>query len=286
MTGYGRGEVARDGYRAVFELSSVNSRFLEVSLRLPRALAGLEPALRSLVESRLSRGKIYCQLTWERTAWAPSQELNEPLADWYITTLRRLGAKHKLSLDLSVGDLTRIPDMWMAQTEGVSEKIEAILRESLSQSLDQMKVTRRTEGQALCDDMRKRLANVERLTARVRSLADLVPAAIREKLAARLREILGDAGLDPQRLAQEVALLAERADITEECVRLQVHTQNFSAALDDAEAVGRRLNFLLQEMNREANTIGSKSNTADISTLVVELKEELERMREQVQNIE
>jgi uncharacterized protein (TIGR00255 family) len=286
MTGFGRGEVARDGFKATFELSSVNSRFLEVSLRLPRWLLAMESPLRALVDARLSRGKIYGQLSWERTEGASPQTFNEPLADWYIETLKRLAAKHQLPNELHVGALMNVPDMWAAQNDVPDDRVEGILREALTLALDQLEHSRQEEGRALAGDFKQRLAHIDGLLQRIRALAAEVPQAIRDKLATRVSELFGNGGYDPQRLAQEVAYLAERADITEECVRLEVHRLHFAAALDGPEAAGRRLNFLTQEMNREANTIGSKSVSGELSTAVVELKEELERIREQVQNVE
>jgi uncharacterized protein (TIGR00255 family) len=286
MTGFGRGEVVRDGCRAVFELSSVNSRFLEVSLRLPRWLMGMEAPLRAVIDKRLSRGKVFGQLTWERADLAPTQSFNEPLAEWYIESLKHIAAKHASLGQLTLGDLVRIPDLWGSQAENIDATIESVLNDALSAALDQLIEARRREGQALAHDLAERIGTVENLVGKIRALADTVPAAMREKLNARIQELFGQAGYDPQRLAQEVAYMAERADITEECVRLLVHTKHFVETLSAGEAAGRRLNFLMQEMNREANTIGSKSASSEISTYAVGLKEELERIREQVQNIE
>jgi uncharacterized protein (TIGR00255 family) len=286
MTGFGRGEVVRDGYRAVFELSSVNSRFLEISLRLPRWLMGMESPLRGLIDKRLSRGKIFGQLTWERVEFAPNQAPNDALVDWYVETLQRIGARHTSLGPLALGDLLRIPDLWGTQAETIDATVESVLTESLNAALEQLVTARRREGEALARDLRERVAIIESCVGQVKQLAATVPATIRDRLNTRIQELLGQTGVEPQRIAQEVAFLADRADITEECVRLLVHTGHFVETLEAGEAAGRRLNFLLQEMNREANTIASKSVSAEISSLAVQLKEELERIREQVQNIE
>jgi len=286
MTGFGRGEVLRDGCRAVFELSSVNSRFLEVSIRLPRWLMGMEAPLRGLIDKRMSRGKIFGQLTWERTDLAPTQAFNDQLADWYVEKLSAVGARHKSLGPLTQGDLLRVPDLWGSQSENIDATIESILNDALTAALDQLVEARNREGQALAHDLAERAQLVEDYVGKIKVLADLVPAAMRDKLAARVQELFGQAGYDPARLSQEIAYMAERADITEECVRLLVHTKHFTETLSSGEAAGRRLNFLMQEMNREANTIGSKSASSEISTYAVQLKEELERIREQVQNIE
>jgi uncharacterized protein (TIGR00255 family) len=286
MTGFGRGEVLRDGCRAVFELSSVNSRFLEVSIRLPRWLMGMEAPLRGLIDKRLSRGKIFGQLTWERTDLAPTQAFNDQLADWYVEKLGAVASRHKSLGPLTQGDLLRLPDLWGSQSENIDATIESILNDALTAALDQLVEARNREGQALANDLAERAQLVEDYVGKIKALADLVPAAMRDKLAARVQELFGQAGYDPARLSQEIAYMAERADITEECVRLLVHTKHFTETLGSGEAAGRRLNFLMQEMNREANTIGSKSASSEISTYAVQLKEELERIREQVQNIE
>lgn len=286
MTGFGRGEISRDGYRAVFEVSSVNSRFLEISVRLPRWLIGMEGVLRGIIDKRVSRGKVFAQLTWERTEAAPAQTFNEPLAEWYIQTLQDVGKRHQINGSLTLGDLARMPDLWTSESETIDETVEAVLLDSFNLAIDQLVSSRLSEGSALAADVLHRVELVEKYVAGIKTHAAQVPAAIREKLTSRIAELLGSAGYEPQRVAQEVAFMAERADITEECVRLLVHTKHFRDALEAADAAGRRLNFLLQEMNREANTIASKSVSADISTLAVGLKEELERIREQVQNIE
>jgi uncharacterized protein (TIGR00255 family) len=286
MTGFGRGEVARDGYKATFEVSSVNGRHLDVSLRLPRWLFSLETPLKALVNDRLSRGKVLCQLTLEKEAPVADIGLNEPLAEVYIKALTDLADRHGLQGGVTVSDLLRFPDLWASRTEGPDEVIGGILREALNAALDELIAVRRAEGAALAADLQARLGTVNDHLDAIRKEAAGLPDAIREKLSSCVQQLFGSGEYDPQRLAQEIAYLAERADITEECVRLDVHSTHFAEALESDQAVGRRLNFLLQEMNREANTIGSKSASAEAATRVVALKEELERIREQVQNIE
>ncbi|HUU46696.1 MAG TPA: YicC/YloC family endoribonuclease [Acidobacteriota bacterium] len=286
MTGFGRGEVARDGYKATFEVSSVNGRHLDVSLRLPRWLFSLEMPLKSLVNERLSRGKVVCQLTLEKDTPGGDIGLNEPLAEVYIKVLTDLAARHGLEGGVTVSDLLRLPDLWSSRTEGPNDVVEGILRETLNVALDELIAVRSAEGAALAADLRARLETVNDHLVVIRKEAAGLPDAIREKLSSCVKQLFGSGEYDPQRLAQEIAYLAERADITEECVRLDVHRGHFAEALESDQAVGRRLNFLLQELNREANTIGSKSASAETATRVVALKEELERIREQVQNIE
>jgi len=286
MTGYGRGEATRDGYKARFELSSVNSRHLEVSLRLPRGLLSMEVPLRKMVDAKLGRGKVYCQLTLERTDAAGPVALNSALAARYVTALRDFAVEHGIEGTLTAGDLARLPELWSVEATMVDENLSGVLEESLNTALDDLLSSRLAEGAALRDDLQQRMATIGEIIEEIKREAGTVPEQIRQKLTDRVEELFGDSQYDSQRLAQEVAYLAERADVTEECVRLDVHREQFRQALDAGEYVGRRLNFLMQEMNREANTIGSKSTTAELSSSVVRLKEELERVREQVQNIE
>lgn len=286
MTGYGRGEVARDGYKATFEVTSVNSRHLEVSLRLPRGLLSYESPLRKLADSRLGRGKIFCQLTLERTDAQPEVGFNAALAGRYVAILRGFAAEQKIAAEISISDVARFPDVWTNEAPPSEDVLGGILNESLNAALDGLIKARETEGAVLAADLRKRLTLIDETLSYIKERAAEVPAHIRQKLTERIEDLFSGAQFDPQRLAQEVAFMADRADVTEECVRLDVHREHFAGALQAGDAVGRRLNFLVQEMNREANTIGSKSATPELSSRVVELKEELERIREQVQNVE
>jgi len=287
MTGFGRGEVDRDGYRAVFEVTSLNGRYLEVSLRLPRWMASHEAGLRSLISTKVGRGKVVAQLAWERTTFESPVRINETLADWYIETIKRLAAKHEMTCPLSIADVMSLPEVWIGgETSTEAGTVEAIVKEALEKALDQLVQTRRDEGLKLASDFRTRMEFIRQTGEKIQSLASTQVEGYRQKLTQRIEEILGSAGYDPQRLAQEIAYMAERTDITEESVRLAIHCRHFLDAVNGNEQAGRRLNFLLQELNREVNTIGSKSASAEISALVVDLKEELEKTREQVQNIE
>ena len=184
-------------------------------------------------------------------------------------------------------DVMSLPEVWIGgETSTEAGTVEAIVKEALEKALDQLVQTRRDEGLKLASDFRTRMEFIRQTGEKIQSLASTQVEGYRQKLTQRIEEILGSAGYDPQRLAQEIAYMAERTDITEESVRLAIHCRHFLDAVNGNEQAGRRLNFLLQELNREVNTIGSKSASAEISALVVDLKEELEKTREQVQNIE
>lgn len=287
MTGFGRGEAERDGYRAVFEVSSLNSRFLEVSVRTPRWMMSLEPGLRALISARVGRGKIVAQLSWEKTTFESSVAINEPLIDSYVKALRQVGDRHGLGSTLTIGDLISLPDFWTtSQASAELESTELLVNEALESALENLKTTRQAEGQKLADTFIPQMQRIRQAVLRIQELAAGQVDHYRAKLTARIEELLGTSDYDVQRLAQEVAYMAERSDITEECHRLDIHCVHFVDDLRSSEPVGRRLNFLLQELNREVNTIGSKSVDIEISGLVVGLKDELEKIREQVQNIE
>lgn len=287
MTGFGRGEAERDGYRAVFEVSSLNSRFLEVSVRTPRWMMSFEPALRALITARVGRGKVNAQLSWEKTSFESAVAVNEPLVESYVKVLRQVGEKHNLSDTLTIGDLITLPDFWTTnQAVTENELVEDLITRSLSAALDKLRETRAAEGQKLADTFVPQMERIRQATVRIKELAAGQVEHYRAKLTSRIEELMGGAEFDAQRLAQEVAYMAERSDITEECDRLDIHCQHFVDDLHSIDPVGRRLNFLLQELNREVNTMGSKSVDIEISGLVVGLKDDLEKIREQVQNIE
>jgi uncharacterized protein (TIGR00255 family) len=287
MTGFGRGEAEREGYRAVFEVSSLNSRFLEVSVRTPRWMMSFEPTLRALISSRVGRGKVAAQLSWEKLSFESSVAINEPLIESYVTALREVGKRHNLNDTLTIGDLISLPDFWTTnQAVTETELVEDLITRSLASALDKLRETRAAEGQKLAETFEAQMARIRQAVVRIQELAAGQVDHYRAKLTSRIEELMGGNEIDAQRLAQEVAYMAERSDITEECDRLNIHCQHFLDDLQSTEPVGRRLNFLLQELNREVNTIGSKSVDIEISSLVVGLKDDLEKIREQVQNIE
>ncbi len=289
MTGFGRGEAGQNGHNATVELSSVNSRYLELQFRLPRELNALEPRLRETLSESFSRGKIYCTVVWEAAPGAAGRvELNEPLAEMYQEVFRQLKERFDPTGEVRIQDFAGLPDIFtFVPTQIEPELVEEIVVSALTQAATALKTLRSAEGEKILVDLSARVKTIFAQLIKIESDMTGHIERYREKLQQRVEELFGDSGYDPQRLAEEVAYLAERSDITEECVRLKIHTGHFEEALSgDGGPVGRRLNFLVQEMNREANTIGSKAGSADISTYVVTIKEELEKIREQIQNIE
>lgn len=289
MTGFGRAEfeVAGAGYQV--ELRSVNQRHLDLQVRLPRSLARFEPGLRRRLQPRFARGKVELSVNGRPGAALEALRIDGEVAGRYVEAARELAGRHGLGGALDVARLLALPGVArFAEPELPEGEFESALAQAVDRAADATLAMRRAEGEALERDLRARLAELDALAAQVEERAGSVQAATREKLRKRAEQLAAETGLsDPARLAQEVVWAADRLDVTEELVRLRSHGEQFRAALaGGAGGVGRRLEFLLQEMAREVNTLGSKGSDAPLAHLVVELKTGLERMREQVQNVE
>lgn len=288
MTGYGVAEFEKDGQRLSAEVRSVNHRFCEVSMRGPKLVNRFEDQVRQLFQERFARGKFNLTITWAGISDAgETLRLNEAVTDQYVQMLSKLRERYQMDSGLDLRTLAGLPDVFSWEHSALSdEETWALVRQVVSAACDNMSAMKDREGLALARDFRERLALVREHLDRVATRAPLRPAEAKERMMTRLKPLLADIGMDPARLAQEVALLADRLDCTEECVRLSAHIDQFRSLIEGDELAGRKLNFLLQEMNREANTIGSKGNDVEIARAVIVMKEELERLREQVQNVE
>lgn len=287
MTGYGKGEANGPAGRCVVEIRTVNHRYGEVTVKLPRSFLAYEHDLRKAAGSRIKRGKADLFVQWEEAAGAAQvPPVNLAAARGYQAAFLELARELRLSpeipLSLIVGQRNVLQE---AAGEEQPDLLPQVLQ-AVQAALDAHDTMRLREGEALERDLRERRQGLAELVVQVTERAPLVVEEYQVKLQQRLVKLLNDTELDPQRLALEVALMADRCDVTEELVRLQSHFVQFDEALALAEPVGRKLDFLMQELNREVNTIGSKANDATVTALVVQLKAELERMREQVQNIE
>jgi uncharacterized protein (TIGR00255 family) len=288
MTGFGTAETELGGQRLSAQVQSVNHRFAEVSVRLPRSLGAHENPLRQLLAQLLTRGKITFTASWDGGEDpAKRVRIDVERARQYMEELKALRGSLGLKGDIELPTLLGMPDVVSTSAAEDAEEETWTRLEALGRAAAADLLSMRTrEGEALKVEFVVRLQHVETLLGHVEARAPLRPAEAKEKLEARLRPLLGDVPVDAGRLAQEIAFLAERLDCTEECVRLRAHIGQFRALLDDPEPAGRKLNFLLQEMNREVNTMGSKANDADLAVFVIDLKDELEKLREQVQNVE
>ena len=292
MTGYGHAGFEVDGVAFEVEVRSVNHRHIDVRARLPRGLAAFEGEVRAWIAERLARGKVDASVrALAGAAPAETVELDLAAAERYLRAARELAERHGVSGALDVQGLLALPGVArLVERELPEEALRGALARAVAGALDSLEAMRSAEGAALDRDLRGRLARSEALVAEVEVRSADVQVAVRERLRKRAEQLRDEAGgLDEARLHQEVMWAADRLDVTEEIVRLRSHTAQFRALLDGAGArqpAGRRLDFLLQEMAREANTIGSKASDAPIAHLVVDLKTELERIREQVQNVE
>ncbi|RJX33144.1 MAG: YicC family protein [Desulfarculus sp.] len=288
MTGYGRGQAPAGEGAWVVELRTVNSRFLDFHLRLPPGLSALEERAKKTISARLTRGRVNLTVTSSGVVEAaPRLVLNRPLAREYARVLSELQDELGLSQETGLGPFLSSRDLIQAVEGGPDpEAAWAQLEAALQQALEEAEAMRRAEGESLAQDLAQRLERVQELFSQAASRSEAIVESYRQRLHERIAKLLSEAAPDPQRLAQEVAIIADKCDVTEEAVRAMSHLEQFRQFLAADEPVGRKLDFLVQELNREANTMGSKSPDAAASQTIVELKTELERIREQVQNIE
>ncbi len=294
MTGYGRATASINRKKVAIEISSVNNRFLELSVRLPKVLSEYESEIREAVASLVSRGKLSMTINIEDNGATPQTlVLNEETAQLYYKMFVDLKKKFKLAGEISLADFTGLPELFSVVTSAPLPKSEvAKLLEAVRKAASSLNKMRQTEGKVLGDDM---MARVKLITKALENVEKLHPKSIdryKQRLHETVKKIEGEGinlhGSDEMRLRldMELAILVDKADITEECVRLRSHCDVFNAAIKAEGDTGKRLNFILQEMNREANTIGSKASLYEISAEVIKIREEIEKMREQVQNIE
>lgn len=288
MTGYGRAGALLHGRDIKVELRSVNSRFFEYSSRLPRSCMFMEDKLKQLVAARVSRGKVELNLSVQAVTAADTVvTVNWPLAQGYHTALQKLAERLELKNDVTAGMLARFPDV-LTQTAAPTNEAELWedVQAVAQQALDAFVSMRAQEGTKLKADVANRLETVEALVAQIEQNSAGRVQAYSEKLYARLQELLGDRNIDEARLVTEAAIFADKTAIDEETVRLRSHVAQYRDILEMDEPIGRKLDFLTQELNRESNTIGSKCQDVAITRLVVDLKSEIEKIREQIQNIE
>ncbi len=288
MTGFGKAELTTKSGAFNVEISSVNNRFLEVSVRLPRQFSALEYRVRELVTSRLNRGKVFVFVGYNESDTSPGKYcINKKAIAAIAHGLREIREDLKIEGDIELGDLLVFQDVTRFDDADFDEKeIWHALEKVVTKALRGLLVMRRKEGAAMARDMRQRLKAIKQLNHYIEKCAPQLVDRYRERLKSRLAEMELSSAADPGRLEQEVAIIAERAEIAEECTRLYSHIAQYQNDLGQSEPVGKRLNFILQEMNREANTIASKASDNEITKSVISLKEEIEKLREMVQNIE
>lgn len=288
MTGFGRAELERAGVRVAADVRALNQRFFELKLNLPRGWGEHEAALRKLVQTFVERGRV--EVAIRRINLGPPStrlRVDEPLARQYVEELRRLGKRLGLEGRVTLEAMLQRPELLQVVEEEEDYAADLELgRRALRRALRALDLERSREGRGLKRDLAARLGKIELAMGKVRKLAAASREAIIEAFRARMRELLGNLPLDEKRLYEEAAGAALRADISEELVRMATHLEGFRGLLARRRSVGREIEFLLQELNREVNTIGAKSQNAELSRIVVEVKGELEKIREQVQNVE
>ena len=288
MTGYGRAEARAHGVTATVELRGVNSRYLEVSARLPRSLSRRENDVREALRSRISRGKLTVTVNLERESDGDIPlSVNVQAARAYHKLLNDLRKAVRSTERVRLAHLLQFPEVFESrEADATDEREWTVARKALDAAADMLHEMRTKEGAELANDFRSRLSLLEQRVEEVERLSRGQVPRERARLRERIGQLLEQERIDEGRLEMELTMLADRLDVTEECVRFRSHTKFFREAIDDKEPAGRKLNFLVQEMNREVNTMGSKSNDTGIAHLVVGMKEELEKIREQLQNIE
>ena len=288
MTGYGRQQKTIDGMNITVEIKSVNHRYFEFSSRVPRAYGFLDEKIKSYVQSRVARGKIECYVQIEELeAEDCIVEINHSLASGYYNALKELADRYQLKNDISVSLLSRYTDIFSVhKADADEEKIWDAVRDVLSDAVDAFVAMREVEGAKLREDILSRCVTILDCVAFVEERSPQTVKEYSDKLLARMNEVLADVHVDEQRILAEAAIYADKVAVAEETVRLRSHIEQLRNFMESEEAIGRKTDFLVQEINREANTIGSKAQDVEIAKRVIAVKAEVEKIREQVQNIE
>jgi uncharacterized protein (TIGR00255 family) len=289
MTGFGRGAATGENFSVGVDLKTVNNRFLDVHLRLGAELASLEAQVKRRISARLSRGRVDASITFERTGEV-AYELNRPLIAGFISALRAMQQEFEIVGEPDINVLARLPGAMQPVRDGIDENMVVGVERAIDEALEELEQMREREGEALAVEMHSRLDEISQQVPIIEAAANTLVDNYRARLQKRIGELLGrdtqGVEVDPSRLAQEVAYLADRSDISEEIARLKSHLMQFRETLDSEGETGKRLDFLLQELNREANTVLSKSTDLLIKDAALAIKGAVEKLREQVQNVE
>ena len=288
MTGYGRGEAVLHDRAITVEVRSVNNRYLDCAVKIPRVYVFAEEAIKARVQSQVGRGKLDVFVTIDASAADQvAVTLNRPVADGYYAALTQMKETYGLAEPVSLSLLSRFPDVFLVEkAQGDADVIEGDILQVLDQALADFNAMRAREGAKLAEDIRAKGETIAALVTQVEARSPETVAAYREKLRQKMQEVLENTQIDESRILTEAALFADKVAVDEETVRLRSHLAQLGEMLQAQGPIGRKLDFLIQEFNREANTIGSKCSDVDLARVVVDLKGEIEKIREQVQNIE
>lgn len=288
MTGYGRQKGENERREVQVEIKSVNHRYLDLNVKVPRIYSFLEEPIKTAVSAAVARGKvdIYLSIT-AKEGGDVKVSPNLALAGEYLRALEQVRDTYSLKDDISVMELAHMPDLLtVAREEPDAEEVKAQVLEVLGRALEEYNAMRRTEGERLCEDIARRGQEIGKMVDQVEQRSPQSVEEYRQKIAQRMTEILGDSDIAEQRILAEAALFADKVSVTEEVVRLRSHLSQLQKMVQGDAPVGRKLDFLVQELNREANTIGSKTNDYELAQIVIEIKAEIEKIREQIQNLE
>jgi uncharacterized protein (TIGR00255 family) len=289
MTGFGRGAVTEESFAVSAELKTVNNRFLDVSLRISSELQPLESVIKRQISGKLARGRVDVNLSYERTNEI-NYELNRPMISGYLAAMRNMQEEFSLAGEPDLNVIARLPNVLLPKKDDLSPEFIVGVEKAVNIALEDLENMRESEGGILKTELNFRLAEIENRIPAIQTESDKVAEEYRQRLTKRIGEFLAKSEsqieIDQARLAQEVAYLADRSDISEEIQRLKSHIEQFRAIMDDEKDVGKRLDFLTQELNREANTIASKTNNLIVKENALAIKSEIEKIREQVQNVE
>ena len=287
MTGYGKSNMSKNLREYQVEIKSVNHRYLDVSIKMPRSLSYLEEEIKKAVSAKLTRGKVDVFITFNNNSLEGRDiKINTEIARMYIKELRDLAESEGIVADIPVTEISKLPDVLTIQNNQDDETIKNEILEVTNKAIENLVEMRKVEGEKIAQDLLERIQDIE---GKVRKISSLSTGLIEDyvvKLNTRIKELLQDQEIDEARLAQEVVIYADKCSIEEEVTRLNSHIYQFRDLLNSNEAVGKKLDFMIQEMNRETNTIGSKANNLEITNEVINMKTQLENIREQVQNIE
>lgn len=288
MTGFGRCELSNEKRKITVELKSVNHRYLDVNIRMPKKLNFFESAIRTLLKEYMQRGKVDMFISYEDySEQTLAVKYNATIAKEYLTYLQQMADEFNLENDIRVSSLSRYPEVLTMEEQPADEdELWSDLSQAIREACTQFVATRTTEGEHLKQDLVEKLHHMRDNVDKVEQRAPQIIAEYRSKLMEKVNELLGDTQIDEARLSTEIVLFADKICTDEETVRLKSHITSMLNALERSEGIGRKLDFIAQEMNREANTILSKSNDLETSDIAIELKTEIEKVREQIQNIE
>lgn len=289
MTGFGRGAVTEDTFSVTVELKTVNNRFLDIGLRMSNEMQQLETEIKRLISGRLSRGRVDVNVQYERTEQI-NYELNRPMITGYLAAMKQMQDEFKLSGEPDLNVIAKLPNVMIARKDEVSDGFNIGVGAAVATALDDLEKMRESEGQMLKTELSSRLDSIAEHLPAIENEAASIGEEYRQRLTKRITDMLAKSEsqieLDQGRLAQEIAYLSDRADISEEIARLKTHIEHFRSIMDEEKEVGKRLDFLTQELNREANTITSKTNNMIVKENALAIKSEIEKIREQVQNVE